>query len=204
MDRVRIRMAGVPHRLGNYEESLGKPPQSLSHFFTLWASVKDAIFGARPLVYLAWILIVIATSWLLAPSGPRMTLLLALVTLSLMAEFAICMLDGADGGRHLILFNFLLDLLFCCDVVVAVRKRLACTPRHWAIFLASSLLLHVSDAGNFNEAGQFRQMGLAQSGWKNIQVQLTLAGNEQFGRTPPPSSNKYMMGRLSAVENQFR
>ena len=42
------------------------------------------------------------------------------MTLSLVVEFAICMLDGADGGRHLTLFSFLLDLLACCDVVFAV------------------------------------------------------------------------------------
>ena len=119
MDRVRIRMSGVPHRLGNYEESLGKPPQSISHFLTIWAAVKDAIFGDRPLVYLAYIVIVIAMAWILAPRGRPMRMLLAIVTLSLAVEFAICMLDGADGGRHLTLFSYLLDLLFCADVVFA-------------------------------------------------------------------------------------
>jgi hypothetical protein len=122
MDRVRIRMSGVPHRLGNYEESTGKSPQAISRFFTVWAAFKDAIFGGRPLVYLAYILIVVALAWILAPPLKHMRLLLAIVTMSLAVEFAICMLDGADGGRHLTLFGFLLDLLVCCDVVFAVRK----------------------------------------------------------------------------------
>jgi hypothetical protein len=122
MDRVRMRMSGVPHRLGNYEESLGRPPQTISHFFTLWAAIKDAIFGDRPLVYVGYIMVLIAIAWVLAPPGRPMRLLLAIVTLALAVEFAICMLDGADGGRHLTLFSFLLDLLFCCDVVFAVRK----------------------------------------------------------------------------------
>jgi len=122
MDRVRIRMSGVAHRLGNYDESLGRPPQSISHFFTIWAPIKEAIFGDHPLVYAAFIVLVIVLAWILAPPGRPMRLLLVIVTLSLGAEFAICMLDGADGGRHLTLFSFLLDLLVCADAVFAVRK----------------------------------------------------------------------------------
>ena len=122
MDRVRIRMSGVPHRLGNYEESLGRPPQTVSHFFTVWAGVKNAIFGNRPLVYAAYILAVIGFAWILAPPGRAMRLLMAIVTVALTVEFAICMLDGADGGRHLTLFSFVLDLMVCCDIVFAVRK----------------------------------------------------------------------------------
>jgi hypothetical protein len=124
MDRVRMRMSGVAHRLGNYDEAQGKPPQSISHFFTLWAAVKSAIFGDRPLAYLAYILTLIVLAWILAPPGWRLRLLLAIITLSLAAEFAICMLDGADGGRHLTLFSALLDLLFCCDLVFAARRYL--------------------------------------------------------------------------------
>ncbi len=124
MDRVRIRMAGVPHRLSNYEESQGKPPQAISHFFTLWPTLKNAVFGARPILYALWILTVIVIAWMLAPPDPRMRLLLAIVTTALAAEFSICMLDGADGGRHLTLFNALLDFLVCCDVVLVARRWL--------------------------------------------------------------------------------
>ena len=67
----------------------------------------------------------VAGAWILAPPVPSMRLLLAIVTLSLIVEFALCMLDGADGGRHLTLFSALLDLLFCCDVVLAARKHKA-------------------------------------------------------------------------------
>ena len=116
-----MRMSGIPHRLGNYPESLGKPPQAISHFFTAWAAIKNAVFGGRPLAYLAWILMVVVLAWIFAPPGRPVYLLLAIVTLSLGVEFVICMLDGADGGRHLTLFSFLLDLLFCCDVVFAAQ-----------------------------------------------------------------------------------
>ncbi|HEU5022082.1 MAG TPA: hypothetical protein VFT60_09320 [Bryobacteraceae bacterium] len=121
MDRVRIRMAGVPHRLSNYEESQGKARQAISHFFTVWAGLKNAVFGARPVLYAVWIAAVIGVAWMLAPPGPRMRLLLAIVTAALAAEFSICMLDGADGGRHLTIFNALLDFLVCCDVVLGAR-----------------------------------------------------------------------------------
>lgn len=122
MDRVRIRMSGVPHKLANYGEAEGKPPQAISHFFTIWAAIKDAVFGARPLIYAGYILVVIAGAWILAPPGRPWLLLLGIVTVSLAAEFTICMLDGADGGRHLTIFSFLLDLLVCCDIVFAVRR----------------------------------------------------------------------------------
>ncbi|HVW11522.1 MAG TPA: hypothetical protein VHC90_23215 [Bryobacteraceae bacterium] len=124
MDRVRIRMAGVPHRLSNYEESQGKPPQAISHFFTVWPALKNAVFGARPLLYAFWIIAVIAAAWILAPRDPNLYLLLAIITTALAAEFAICMLDGADGGRHLTLFNALLDFLVCGDAVLAARRFL--------------------------------------------------------------------------------
>ena len=122
MDRVRIRMAGVPHRLSNYEESQGRPPQAISHFFTLWPAMKNAVFGARPILYALWIITVIVIAWLVAPPDPRLRLLLAIITTALAAEFSICMLDGADGGRHLTRFNALLDFLVCCDVVLAARR----------------------------------------------------------------------------------
>jgi hypothetical protein len=131
MDRVRMRMSGVAHRLGNYDESQGKPPQSISHFFTVWETIKDAIFGDRPLIYLAYILTVTALAWILAPPSWPLRILLASVTLSLAAECANCMLDGADGGRHLTLFSALLDLLFCCDVVFALKPAATSDTARW-------------------------------------------------------------------------
>jgi hypothetical protein len=130
MDRVRIKMAGVPNRLGNYDEEQHKPPQSISHFFTLWAAIKNAIFGDRPLIYAAYIIAVIAMAWLLAPSGRPMRTLLLIVTLSLAAEFAVCMLDGADGGRHLTIFSALLDFLFCCGVIFALKPGATSDTEH--------------------------------------------------------------------------
>ena len=122
MDRVRIRMSGVPHRLGNYTEAQGAPPQAISHFVTVWAAIKDVVFGDRPIVYLAYILLTIIAAWMLAPPDRHMRLLLAMITLALAAEFAVCMLDGADGGRHLTIFSYLLDLLTCADIVFAACR----------------------------------------------------------------------------------
>jgi hypothetical protein len=124
MDRVRIIMSGTPHRLGNYEESLGKPPQAISHFFAVWAALKTLIFSGRPIVYASWILAVIAVAWKFAPRVAHMPLLLGVVSVSLAVEFSICMLDGADGGRHLTLFCFLLDLVACCDIVFIAARFL--------------------------------------------------------------------------------
>ena len=87
MDRVRIRMAGVPHRLSNYEESQGRAPQAISHFFTLWPALKNAVFGARPILYALWILSVIVMAWMLAPPDPRMRLLLVFLLVLLVVVF---------------------------------------------------------------------------------------------------------------------
>ena len=71
-----------------------------------------------------WFLVVFVLVWLFGPPDQRMRLLLAIMTAALAAEFSICMLDGADGGRHLTLFNALLDFLVCCDAVLAARRWL--------------------------------------------------------------------------------
>jgi hypothetical protein len=71
-------------------------------------------------------------AWLLAPSGRPMRTLLLIVTLSLAAEFAVCMLDGADGGRHLTIFSALLDFLFCCGVIFALKPGATSDTGHRA------------------------------------------------------------------------
>ena len=93
-DRVRMKTGAIEHRLGNYEQSVGKPPQALSHFLGVWPAIKHAVISGRPIVYLAWILCVIGAGWALAPDIPRIRILLATCTACLVVAWAIPMLDG--------------------------------------------------------------------------------------------------------------
>lgn len=121
-DRVRMKTGNLEHRLGNYEKSVGKPPQALSHFLGVWPAIKHGIISGRPFVYLAWIIAVIGAAWALAPPVPRMRILLLVFTACLAVAWAIPMLDGLDAGRHLAIFNFLLDLLVCGEVGMLVHR----------------------------------------------------------------------------------
>jgi hypothetical protein len=121
LDRVRMKTGALEHRLGNYEKSSGKGPQALSYFFCPWPAVKHAIIANRPRVYLIYILAVIVAAWTLAPRVERMPALLGCVTVCLAVAWAIPMLGGVDAGRHLTIFNFLLDLVVCADVGFAVH-----------------------------------------------------------------------------------
>lgn len=124
-DRVRMKTGATEHRLGNYEQSVGKPPQSLSHFLGVWPAMKYAVISGRPFVYLGWILAVIGAAWAFAPRIPRMRILLTAFTGCLAVAWAIPMLDGLDAGRHLTIFNFLLDLLVCADIAFVVYRGTA-------------------------------------------------------------------------------
>jgi hypothetical protein len=117
-DRVRMKTGTIEHRLGNYEQSAGKPPQSLSHFLGVWPAVEHTVISGRPLAYLAWIFAVVGAGWALAPRIPRILILLAAYSACLVVAWAIPMLDGLDAGRHLTIFNFLLDLFVCADVML--------------------------------------------------------------------------------------
>jgi hypothetical protein len=121
-DRVRMKTGALAHRLGNYEKSAGKAPQALSHFLGVWPAIKHAIISGRPLVYLAWIIAVIGAAWATAPPVPRIRILLFAFTACLAVAWAIPMLDGLDAGRHLTVFNFLLDLMVCADVGFVVFR----------------------------------------------------------------------------------
>jgi hypothetical protein len=121
LDRVRMKTGALEHRLGNYQKSTGKGPQALSYFFCLWPSVKHAIIANRPHVYLIYILAVIVGAWMLAPRVERMPVLLGCLTVCLAVAWAIPMLGGVDAGRHLTIFNFILDLVVCADVGFAVH-----------------------------------------------------------------------------------
>lgn len=122
LDRVRMKTGTTEHRLANYQQSTGKPPQSLSYFFCAWPFLKHSLIANRPFVYLAYIVGATALLWVFAPRVERMPLVPGMVTAVLAVEWGICMLDGADGGRHLLVFNYLLDLVVCADLIFASRR----------------------------------------------------------------------------------
>jgi hypothetical protein len=124
LDRVRMKTGAIEHRLGNYEASAGKPPQTLSQFFCIWQAFKTAIIGGRPVVYLIYIFVAVGAAWVLAPPLARLHVLLGIFTAMIVLTFAIAMLDGVDGGKHLMIFGYLLDLMVCADVTFAVWKLL--------------------------------------------------------------------------------
>lgn len=121
-DRVRMRTGAIEHRLGNYERSSQKPPQSLSYFFCIWPVIKEAAIAGRPCIYLTWILIVLCAAWTLAPRIPGIRLVLTFFSGAMVVAWGITMLDGLDAGRHLLIFNFLLDLLVCADVSLLIER----------------------------------------------------------------------------------
>lgn len=122
-DRVRMKTGDLAHRLGNYERSTGKPPQTLSHFFCFWPDIKQCVIAGRPLLYLLYILGVVTAAWMLAPDVSGMRLLLGIVTAMLSVSMAVVMVDGVDSGRHLMIFNFLLDLVAVSVAAFAVDRR---------------------------------------------------------------------------------
>jgi len=122
LDRVRMKTGDVAHRLGNYERSAGKPPQTLSRFFCFWPDIKHYLLAGRPLVYLLYILGVVTAAWVLRPNVSGMRPLLAIVTTMLAVSMAVVMVDGVESGRHLMIFNFLLDLLAAAVAAFAVER----------------------------------------------------------------------------------
>jgi len=122
LDRVRMKTGTTEHRLANYERTTGKPPQSLSHFFGLWPAVKHGLIANRPRLYLAYVFSVVAGAWLLRPRRPGVSWLLGIVTAMLALSFGVVMLDGLDSGRHLQMFNFLLDLLVCAMAAFGAER----------------------------------------------------------------------------------
>ena len=124
LDRVRMKIGEKEYRLGNYERSTGKPPQSLSHFFGLWPAIKHALISGHPRRFLAYILAVTAGAWLLAPRRPGMHWFLGIVTTMLVLSFGMILAEGTDGGRHLQMFNYLLDLMVC-GVAAMIAEQMA-------------------------------------------------------------------------------
>jgi len=121
--RVRMTIGSREYRLGNYALSTGRPPGAQSHFFDLWTQAKSAVFGGRPRLYLLYAAAVFATLWILAARGPMRVLLASLTSMAAGAA-VLAMFDGVDDGRHLFLFNALLDIA-ACVLVATVSARFA-------------------------------------------------------------------------------
>jgi hypothetical protein len=117
-----MKTGNLPHRLGNYEKATGKPPQTLSHFFCFWPAIKYSVIADHPRIYLVYILVMVAAAWIFAPDVVGMRSLLAIVTAMLTGSVAAVMSDGVDSGRHLIIFNFLLDLVVVAVATFAVDR----------------------------------------------------------------------------------
>lgn len=123
LQRVRMEIGSRQYRLGNYERSSGHSPESQSHFLTQWSDWKAAVFGNRPVRYAAYAIVLFAALWMLAlrrpnPTRPRLALLMAILTAMTGTALLIVLFDGVDTGRHLFLFNALLDLAVCAGVAL--------------------------------------------------------------------------------------
>jgi hypothetical protein len=121
-DRVLNKMSGNETHAGNFEKASGKPAFTRSRFFMLWPAVKHRLTAGKPRVFLAYIVGLITLAWWLAPRRPGMRALLAIFVAMLAFSLGTSMMDGLDAGRHLQIFNFLLDLLACGTAAFAAER----------------------------------------------------------------------------------
>ena len=112
LQRVRMQIGARQYRLGNYEKSVGKPPEAQSHFLDLWSDSKAAVFGNRPMLYACYAAGLLAALWILSVRA-RVTALAAIWTAMVALAAVLVMFDGVDTGRHLFLFNAMLDMTAC-------------------------------------------------------------------------------------------
>jgi hypothetical protein len=118
LQRVSTRIGTRQYRLGNYEKSTGKAPEAQSHFFDFWSDLKAAVFGDRPELYAGYAAVLLAALWGLALSRPaklraRLIAIAAIWTAMVTLSAVLVMFDGVDTGRHLFLFNAMLDMTAC-------------------------------------------------------------------------------------------
>ena len=118
LQRVRMKIGTRAYRLGNYAKTVGLPPEAQSHFLDYWSSLKVAVFGGRPALYAAYAAGLLAALWTLAlrqPAKLRARLASAAAIWTAMAALAavLVLFDGIDTGRHLFLFNAMLDMTAC-------------------------------------------------------------------------------------------
>ncbi len=118
LQRVRMQIGARQYRLGNYEKSAGKPPEAQSHFLDFWTGSKVAVFGDRPVLYGAYAAGLLGALWIFAfrqvgNGRARMLALCAVWTAMVTLAAVLTMFDEVDTGRHLFLFNAMLDMTLC-------------------------------------------------------------------------------------------
>jgi hypothetical protein len=112
LQRVRMQIGGRQYRLGNYEKSEGKAPEAQSHFFDFWGDLKAAVFGNRPVLYGCYAAGLLGALWILSVRA-RVPAIAAVWTAMVALAAVLVMFDGVDTGRHLFLFNAMLDMTAC-------------------------------------------------------------------------------------------
>lgn len=118
LQRVRMEIGTREYRLGNYEQSSGRAPEAQSRFLDFWTALKTAIFGNRGALYGLYAFALLGGAWICALRSaaslraPAMTIA-AMLSAMVIAAAAIAMVDAVETGRHLFLFNALLDVTVC-------------------------------------------------------------------------------------------
>ena len=112
LQRVRMQIGARQYRLGNYEITAGKGPEAQSHFFDFWGGLKARVFGNRPVLYGFYGAGLLAALWVLCVRA-RVAAIAAIWTTMVVLAAVLVMFDGVDTGRHLFLFNAMLDMTAC-------------------------------------------------------------------------------------------
>jgi len=125
LQRVRMKVGEREYRLGNYARSAGRPPEAQSRFLDSWSQLKGAIFGNRPVLYLAYGIGLVVALWAMvlrqpANLRPRVATLVCTLAGMLALAAVIVIFDGVENGRHLFLFNAILDITVCALLCLCV------------------------------------------------------------------------------------
>jgi hypothetical protein len=117
--KVRMTIGATEYRLGNYPRAARYAAQAQSGFLDVWTGIKTLVFAGRPRVYLAYALALLAALWFVSRRrfGQTRSAEALLVSTSFIALLVVAPLlvlsDGVDTGRHLFLFNAILDVSLC-------------------------------------------------------------------------------------------
>jgi len=116
LDKASMQRAA---QYGNFDKSAGRPPGQKSSFFAFWSTFKARVFGQRGWLYLAYYLGLLAVL-------ARWNMSLALMFGSMgFTALAIGSLDFVDSTRHLMFFNFLVDMTAICAVAAVLSANRA-------------------------------------------------------------------------------
>jgi hypothetical protein len=107
-----------PYYLGNYDQSAGKPPGTISYRFSGWSQWKDAYMPSHSIVYISLFLayyVVLGVIWWRNRSR-RLRLVAETLAVVALAGIFSCVVpligDGeADLGKHLFMFNVCFDMM---------------------------------------------------------------------------------------------